>query len=135
MRAEISFLRGCHVLGCCRCGEELADLADIFSMSSEGPQGAFVNPGGHLHETLTLYRARNLKLLGTPSTEYSWFPGYAWTILECGGCFNHIGWKFSATKRSLRPDKFYGFSRKSICAKSGVIDSETSDEPENLLVI
>ena len=44
-------------------------------MSSEGPQGAYVNPGGYVHETLTLYKVKNLALIGVPSTEYSWFPG------------------------------------------------------------
>ena len=28
----------------------------------------------------------------------SWFPGYAWTITECLGCWSHIGWKFTATQ-------------------------------------
>ena len=92
-------------------------------MSQDGPQAAFVNPGGHLHETITLYRARNLRLVGTPSTEYSWFPGYAWTILECGTCHNHIGWKFTAAKTNLKPEKFYGFSGKSINAT--IMTSET----------
>ena len=31
-------------------------------MSSEGPQAAFVNPGGHLHETLTVYKVKLGKL-------------------------------------------------------------------------
>jgi len=26
---------------------------------------------------------KNLRLMGQPSTEYCWFPGYAWTITEC----------------------------------------------------
>ena len=52
------------------CGKQLGDQHHIFSMSKEGPQGAFVNPGGHVHETLTLYRAKNLRLVGRPSTEY-----------------------------------------------------------------
>ena len=50
-------------------------------------QAAYVNPGGHVHDTLTLSRASNLRLVGRSSTEYSWFPGYAWTIIECLGCW------------------------------------------------
>jgi len=114
LRVELCILSSIQVLVCRRCYQELADQSDIFSMSSEGPQGAFVNPGGHLHETLTVYKAKNLKLVGEPSTEYSWFPGYAWTIAECSRCYNHIGWKFTVAKEGLKPDKFYGFSRKSI---------------------
>lgn len=37
---------------------------------------AYVNPHGYVHETLTVYKASNLNLIGRPSTEHSWFPGY-----------------------------------------------------------
>lgn len=131
LRAELSLLRKCRVLICRRCNIQLGDQAEIFSLSSEGPQGAFVNPGGHVHETLTLYRAKNLRLTGTPSTEYSWFPGYAWTIAECGRCFSHIGWKFTATSRQLVPDKFYGFSRRSIEARVQVPQQEEEHEGQD----
>lgn len=42
---------------------------------------AYVNPGGHVHETVTFYKARNLSLSGRSSTEYSWFPGLVVGIL------------------------------------------------------
>lgn len=47
-----------------------------YSLSKRGPMGAFVNPGGHVHETVTFYKATNLSLQGRASQEYSWFPGY-----------------------------------------------------------
>ena len=47
----------------------------VYSMSLDGPMANYVNPGGYVHETLTLYRAQNLNLIGRPSTENSWFPG------------------------------------------------------------
>ena len=53
----------------------------------------------------------------------SWFPGYAWTITECLGCWGHIGWKFTATSAKLRPEKFYGFSRKNVEARVEVPDT------------
>lgn len=128
LRMELSFLSQCRVLVCRRCSKQLGDQQNIFSMSKEGPQGAFVNPNGHVHETLTLYKAKNLRLVGQPSTEYSWFPGYAWTITECLGCSNHIGWKFTSTNSKLRPEKFYGFSRRSIEAKVEVPDQPLPED-------
>jgi len=128
LRVELSFLSQCRVLVCRRCSKQLGDQQNIFSMSKEGPQGAFVNPNGHVHETLTLYKAKNLRLVGHPSTEYSWFPGYAWTITECLGCWNHIGWKFTSTNPKLRPEKFYGFSRRSIEAKVEVPEQDQDSE-------
>jgi len=116
-----------------RCGKQLGDQQHIFSMSKEGPQGAFVNPGGHVHETLTLHKAKNLRLIGDPSTQYSWFPGYAWTIVECSGCWAHIGWKFTATSSRLVPEKFYGFSRKSIETRREVPrGANANDQPEEV---
>jgi len=128
LRAELSILEMSKVLVCRRCGEQVADQSDIFSMSKEGPQGAYVNAHGAVHETLTVYKAKNLRLLGQPSTEYSWFPGYSWTITECGGCGDHTGWKFIATTRKLSPDKFYGFSRRSVEPKVE-IPSSGVEEP------
>lgn len=47
----------------------------FFSLSLCGPMAAYVNPHGYVHETLTVYKACNLNLIGRPSTEHSWFPG------------------------------------------------------------
>ena len=65
----------CKKLTCVQCGNVIADFADIFSMSVEGPQGTFVNPGGYVHEMLTLTKATNLTYYSRPSTDHSWFPG------------------------------------------------------------
>ena len=65
----------CGVLCCNTCQQQIARKEDVFSMATEGPLGAYVNPGGHVHETLTLYKANNLRLVGYASTEHSWFPG------------------------------------------------------------
>lgn len=32
---------------------------------------------------------------GRPSTQDTWFPGYAWTIMCCSRCFGHLGWKYT----------------------------------------
>ena len=65
----------CTVLCCKDCGLFIANKRDVFCMSVEGPLAAYVNPGGHVHETITIYKAKGLSLIGRPSTEHSWFPG------------------------------------------------------------
>jgi hypothetical protein len=45
-------------------------------MSRDGPQGAYVNPFGVVHETLTVYKVDGVVARTPPSTEFSWFPGY-----------------------------------------------------------
>lgn len=47
----------------------------MFSMSVDGPLAAYVNPGGYVHDTLTVTEATNLKKSGRASTDHSWFPG------------------------------------------------------------
>ena len=46
-------------------------------MSVEGPMGTYVNAGGHVHEMFTMLEinAPGVQVVGTPSTENSWFPG------------------------------------------------------------
>ena len=133
LRFELSLLEKGSVLCCKNCGETLAQLSDIFSMNKEGPQGAYVNPGGYVHETLTLYKARNVLYTGAPSPEYSWFPGYAWQICTCSYCDSHLGWRFTvamASSKKLHPKKFYGISRRSIrleLSKLGMDDLHHSD--------
>lgn len=124
LRMELSLLKKCQILCCFNCGEEVAHQDDIFSMSQEGPQSAYVNPSGHVHETLTLYTVKGIRTVGASSTEYSWFPGYAWTISVCAHCDHHMGWRFTAVNRKLRPRKFWGISRKSI---KPLIDIETEN--------
>ena len=36
---------------------------------------------------------------------------YAWTISVCAHCDHHMGWRFTAVNRKLRPRKFWGISR------------------------
>lgn len=97
-------------------------------MSLDGPLGAYVNPNGWVHETLTFYRATSVRLRGRPTAENSWFPGYAWTIAECGQCGNHLGWRFTSVKRGLNPSKFWGLTRASL--RPTLVYEEESD-PEN----
>ena len=45
----------------------------------------------------------------------------------------HIGWKFTASSSRLVPEKFYGFSRKSIESRAEVPKgSRTDDQPEEM---
>lgn len=114
LRSEIAIMKKCAVFCCASCFRQVARKEDVFSMAEEGPVGAYVNPGGHVHETLTIHKTTNISLVGRSSTEHSWFPGYAWTIAQCHGCRSHMGWRFTATKKSLSPQKFWGLCRSSL---------------------
>lgn len=64
--------------------------------------GTFVNPEGHVHQTLTLSTVRNVVHHGYPTCESSWFPGYAWTMAGCEFCHRHLGWRFDLALDSER---------------------------------
>lgn len=117
LRRQFDFMRKCSKLQCRECASHIADKSDLFSMSQKGPVAAYVNPGGYVHETVTFYKARGLRLRGSPSCENSWFPGYAWTIAECRVCSHHMGWKFTACNKELSPSKFWGLTRALLTPK------------------
>lgn len=114
LRCELAILRECIVLTCKECRSKVADRGDVFSMSQQGPQGTYVNPHGYVHEMITVRRAKGVYWNGRPSSQYSWFPGYAWTILHCRSCHSHVGWKFTAVEKNLLPVKFWGLCRSAI---------------------
>nr|XP_015930169.1 protein cereblon isoform X2 [Parasteatoda tepidariorum] len=130
LRLELKILETCSVLSCRDCLKDIAKREDIFSMSLQGPQGTYVNPNGYVHEAVTVSHASGLQTIGRPSTEQSWFPGYAWTIVECEQCHCHMGWKFTATDKSFKPTKFYGLCRSSIINR--LTSSEEVVDPLNL---
>ena len=98
-------------------------------------KNTFLNPGGIVHDTLTVYKLKNFRLNSAPpSTMHSWFPGYGWQIINCRECRMHIGWKFTATSDALTPTKFFGLTRNSIChtyeENADVKNGNTNDQAD-----
>ncbi|XP_054641015.1 protein cereblon isoform X2 [Dunckerocampus dactyliophorus] len=130
LRCELDIMDRCTSLCCKQCQDtEITTKKEIFSLSLYGPMAAYVNPHGYVHETLTVYKANNLNLVGRPSTLHSWFPGYAWTIAQCRSCGSHMGWKFTATKKDLSPPRFWGLTRSAMLPR--IPQAEGDDERES----
>ncbi|KAH9489113.1 hypothetical protein Btru_042228 [Bulinus truncatus] len=135
LRFGLSVIRKSGKLLCCEsCQEEIASKESVFSMSREGPLGAYVNPGGYVHEMFTVSVVKHLYNVGGRSTEHSWFPGYAWTIVQCQGCHSHMGWMFTACKKGLSPQKFWGLCRSSIKTTFGSVSKETGEDVEGYIM-
>lgn len=105
---EIQLLESFNLIRCKSCQAIIGKRSDMLVMSSDGPLNAYVNPGGYVHEIMTLRNATGLALIGSPVKEHSWFPGYAWTITQCAMCEHNMGWLFTATEKKLRPKSFWG---------------------------
>ena len=75
LRLELKFLEMERLLCCALCKGEITNQKHVFAMSKDGVQSNYCNPGGHVYETVTVIKAKNFNLSGTPSKEFSWFPG------------------------------------------------------------
>lgn len=136
LRCELDIMDRCTSLCCKQCQDtEITTKKEIFSLSLYGPMAAYVNPHGYVHETLTVYKANNLSLVGRPSTLHSWFPGYAWTIAQCRICGSHMGWKFTATKKDLSPPRFWGLTRSAMLPRIPQAEGEEGREDSRLFCL
>ncbi|KAJ7415151.1 hypothetical protein WISP_79536 [Willisornis vidua] len=56
---------------------------------------------------------------------------YAWTIAQCRICGSHMGWKFTATKKEMSPQKFWGLTRSALLPRipEGEEDSDHEGSP------
>ncbi|EQC31476.1 hypothetical protein SDRG_10652 [Saprolegnia diclina VS20] len=98
-------------IACRTCRTLLAQSTDIFSTQRAG---TFVNPGGHVHQILTLYSVQSEQIVcvGRPTTRDTWFRGYSWQCMYCGTCDEFIGWRYASKRQT--PHVFYGLVRTAI---------------------
>ncbi|CAD6271533.1 unnamed protein product [Miscanthus lutarioriparius] len=124
LQKEIQLLKAFNHIKCRHCQSRIAKRSDMVVMSTDGVLVAYVNPHGFVHETITVSNATGLALIGNPSKVHSWFPGYSWTMAACMSCESHIGWRFRATKKNLRPRSFWGIRSSQIADDTEVDQSD-----------
>ncbi len=103
---------------CRRCRQEVSDRSLLFSMGDAGVRRVFSNPYGLLLEIVTVLDARGLTLVSLPTTEFTWFPGYAWEVAMCSTCGVQLGWRFLAVAAS-EPERFFGLLTSAIVLDEG----------------
>ncbi|MEW6260062.1 MAG: cereblon family protein [Thermodesulfobacteriota bacterium] len=59
----------------------------------------FTNPYGIVFEIGCFELTTGCRLVGPPSDEFTWFPGFSWQIAVCSGCETHLGWRFLSDVR------------------------------------
>lgn len=117
---------------CKRCNSKISMYNDIFPMSKGNLAGNYCNPAGYIHETISFYKVieNSTRMVDRPSTDFSWFPGYAWQIALCSKCSTHVGWKFIAVSKNLKPRMFFGLSGKSLTIDATTKPSAEDDEEQ-----
>jgi len=69
------------------------------SLAIEPHEHTFRNPFGISFHIACYSDAPGAMDLGTPTTEATWFPNYAWSMALCGQCKSHLGWWFHGADR------------------------------------
>ncbi|MEH0022890.1 MAG: cereblon family protein [Desulfobacter sp.] len=74
---------------------------------NQGFSHTFANPQGHVFEIGCFSTAAGCVKASAPSSEFSWFNGYVWSVGICRGCQTQLGWIFSSTEGKT-PARFFG---------------------------
>ena len=98
---------------CARCATRVSHPDAVFRMDPRGPVAAFANPAGFLRRIVTVRVAESLTFAGDPTTNFTWFPGYAWTVALCATCGGHLGWRYDAVSGAT-PLRFYGLVTEAV---------------------
>jgi len=55
----------------------------------------FFNPAGQVFEVGCFAAAKNIKMHGVKTEEFTWFPGYSWQVATCTACNAQLGWRYT----------------------------------------
>ena len=91
-----------RVLCCARCKTRITTHAARVSVAG-AHRHSFTNPGGFPFHIGCFSRVWNCAPVGGVTMDDTWFAGYAWQILSCGFCGEHMGWSYSSSS-----ERFYG---------------------------
>jgi hypothetical protein len=109
--------RGHQSLRCNGCSDRVAsrdDLCDIVSSVALSSRNTTVwaqlapllvqtfSNGAQEFELFTVLGRRHRGVAITrPSDAQTWWPGFAWSVLQCPRCSRHIGWHFTPTNHPI----------------------------------
>jgi cereblon len=95
---------------CYLCKTKITEKKYIIKVSGNTPYHSFINPYGFSYNVITVSYCEMVREDSVPVSEHTWFPGYAWRILSCAHCSEHLGWRFISVKEKI-PTSFYGLIR------------------------
>ena len=87
---------------CAKCHAFITQAKNAIAVEGQH-QHRVTNPMGTTFNIGT-YSKAECKVESETVSEYSWFAGYAWRIIACPECSQHIGWSY---EKGRSPD-FYG---------------------------
>ena len=79
---------------CAWCQNRVANEKDRFRYDGKD-EFTFSNPEGIRFAIITFSRTLGCQEAGEPTSEHTWFPGYAWSYCQCDRCGQHLGWYYA----------------------------------------
>lgn len=61
----------------------------------------FSNPEGVVYRIGCFKEAVGCIPVSEPTYDFTWFPGYRWSVVVCANCLNHLGWHYSSDSSSF----------------------------------
>ncbi len=85
---------------CIICGQNITTEKNRLPVQGQA-EHTFTNPHGFVFTIGCFSEAPGCGTAGSPTTEFTWFPGYAWSYAVCGQCKIHLGWHFTGESGSF----------------------------------
>jgi hypothetical protein len=98
---------------CRACGAPITNESDLVPIEGRRLHHR-TNPHGIEFEFGCFRSAPGAEVRGPATSEFSWFPGYAWSYSLCRRCDSHLGWHFEG-----RDPTFHAL----------ILDQLTSEDP------
>lgn len=92
--------RSPRALLCAACGTPVTSDEDRIAMAGRHEHRC-VNPHGILFHIGCFRSAPGCRVWGAATTEFTWFPGFAWRYAECKNCGVHLGWLYEGEAESF----------------------------------
>ncbi len=102
-----------RAIRCRRCDQAVGSHAQVFAFRAARAVQVFPNPSGQMMKILTIRATHHLTAVSVPTTAFTWFDGYAWTVMVCARCGLHLGWQYDVVGTGT-PGRFYGLRVDSI---------------------
>jgi len=89
-------------LYCAQCRHAITDQDERVAKQGSA-EHTFANPYGMVFSIACFRKAPGCAASGAPTSQHTWFAGYAWRIAICARCSVHLGWAYTSAG-----DGFYG---------------------------
>ena len=89
-----------NFLICKICSHIITSQSSIISIYGHHTH-IFSNPQGIVYEIGCFSFAQGCRNVSTPTLDYTWFPGFSWSIAICANCQTHLGWFYQSQDSSF----------------------------------